>query len=86
MGSLTTLTAYRTLLQGRRVLGHRAAPGHRSSGGEAQSEAQDRQSWLGSPEACKEAWDVWFSVSWAFRCRWDAGEELRTEWGPTGWI
>lgn len=31
-------------------------------------------------------WGIGFSGFWASRYRWDAVEELRTEWGPTSWI
>lgn len=34
---------------------------HHSRGGEAKSEAWDSWSWFGGPQACKEAWAVWFS-------------------------
>lgn len=74
-GSLTALTpccwtvgSYRTPLQG----------------GEAQSEVRHSGSWVEGLQACKEVRAVWFSGSWAFRRCWDAAEELRTEWRPSG--
>lgn len=61
----------------------REVKGHRSRGGEAHSlkhRTQLELAWgfLGLQRA------VWFSGSLASRCRWDATEELRMEWGPTG--
>ena len=31
-------------------------------------------------------WDFSLSDSWTPRHHWGATEELRTEWGPAGWI
>jgi hypothetical protein len=56
---------------------------------EAQSEAQGSWSWFGRPLACSEARTICFSGSQTCaqdRCLLGAVEELKTEWGPEGWL
>jgi len=61
--------------------------GHRSGGREAQSEAQDSQSWLwGESPGPQGGWGHVVLRLSDTQVLLDASEELRTEWEPPGWI
>lgn len=79
-GSLTTLTPHRRLVG----VGLWEASGHCSWGGEAQSEFGTQLELAWGSLALQGDQDHRFSSCWAPRRRWDAAEELRTEWGPEG--